>query len=252
MTQVALDDDLLIEYAHFRNGTILHRETIIRLISLLQLETRPAARQLARCRDRLPERYYQDIAPALLRSAPPEETLDVLVRKTVHKIILTNDKAKKGFPYVNINAHVLESNYTMTCDVGESRSALLAHVRDLCRRAKHIALCDRYLDDLAASPISRTLFFDAIFPNAPLIVYCAEENDKKSGNRKSVIRDALAIHARWNPKWTLKLDKSYDLDMLHDRYLRIDSRYEVILSSGFKYLFSTEKEITCIFRERSQ
>ena len=40
---------------------------------------------------------------------------------------------------------------------------------------------------------------------------------------------------------------------MHDRYLIIEyptHSYEIILSSGFEYLFSDKKEITCVFRKK--
>lgn len=40
---------------------------------------------------------------------------------------------------------------------------------------------------------------------------------------------------------------------MHDRYLIIEyptHSYEIILSSGFEYLFSDRKEITCVFRKK--
>lgn len=47
--------------------------------------------------------------------------------------------------------------------------------------------------------------------------------------------------------------KLHSYTNMHDRYLIIEYpsyTYEVILSSGFEYLFSDAKEITCVFRKK--
>jgi hypothetical protein len=36
----------------------------------------------------------------------------------------------------------------------------------------------------------------------------------------------------------------------HDRYLIIDNKIEIILSSGFSYLFATDKDLTLLIREK--
>ena len=50
--------------------------------------------------------------------------------------------------------------------------------------------------------------------------------------------------------WRIKLDRKRTFTDFHDRYLLIDDKIEIMLSSGFDNLFSTDKDLTCLVRYR--
>ena len=57
---------------------------------------------------------------------------------------------------------------------------------------------------------------------------------------------AVADLQKYNPQWSFSLDDS--LLTHHDRYIVIDNKMEIILSSGFMYLELTGKELTYVVR----
>ena len=50
--------------------------------------------------------------------------------------------------------------------------------------------------------------------------------------------------------WIIKEDKRNTYKNYHDRYLLIDDKIEIILTSGFDYLFDENKEFTYIVRKK--
>jgi hypothetical protein len=49
----------------------------------------------------------------------------------------------------------------------------------------------------------------------------------------------------------LREDTRSCLNDSHDRYLIIDNKTEIILSSGFRNLFDIESDISCLIRKRN-
>jgi hypothetical protein len=96
--------------------------------------------------------------------------------------------------------------------------------------------------------------FDHILPKTPLlieVVGLGKGTSGKSGrNRRQRI---AAIKGKCNV-WEVERysGTEYSKDKNHDRYLLIttpNGSYEVMLSSGFIYLWKQNKEITCVIRE---
>jgi hypothetical protein len=50
--------------------------------------------------------------------------------------------------------------------------------------------------------------------------------------------------------WIIKEDRRNTYKNYHDRYLLIDNQIEIILTSGFDYLFDENKEFTYIVRKK--
>jgi hypothetical protein len=50
------------------------------------------------------------------------------------------------------------------------------------------------------------------------------------------------------PDWQISQNSLEQYQGRHDRYLVIDNAMEIMLSSGFDYLWNDNKEITCVFR----
>jgi hypothetical protein len=49
--------------------------------------------------------------------------------------------------------------------------------------------------------------------------------------------------------WTVKTNTSPRYQNAHDRYLLIDGKMEVVITSGVDYLFDTDKECTLLVRK---
>ena len=59
----------------------------------------------------------------------------------------------------------------------------------------------------------------------------------------------ISVLKEYCEKWTF-IDRT--LPEYHDRYLVVDDKLEIILTSGFDYLIKTEKEFTYIVRPTSE
>ncbi len=74
----------------------------------------------------------------------------------------------------------------------------------------------------------------------------AEQKVELVYHSKHLNDSAVADLQKYNPQWSFSLDDS--LLTHHDRYIVIDNKMEIILSSGFMYLELTGKELTYVVR----
>ncbi|MFT4929534.1 MAG: hypothetical protein ACI8WB_005668 [Phenylobacterium sp.] len=248
VAKVAVDDPLFIEYFRFKHGQSQHLSLVDKLFSHLKMPFVMAGCQYLRCEKDLPDGAKQSAAmkAQLLASGAPDKTEEQLAASSVYQLILTNDKAKTIFPYLNISQSNVELNYTKTCVPAQSRTSLLNHLKALCAGADKVVICDQYFFANWSDVISTKSLFTHILPRKALSIEFVGKGYGKS-NRQA---DIEAIE----PNWTLKTysGSSYSHKSNHDRYLLIekqDEKVEVILSSGFLYLWKPDKEISCIFRQ---
>ncbi|MGF1793750.1 hypothetical protein L4D21_24455, partial [Photobacterium profundum] len=211
--------------------------------------------QALRCINRLDVSIRnQVLSPALqmqlLALGQPAKTDQELALSSIYKIMLTADITKTSFPYVNISTPKIELNYCKTCLATEPRIDLINHLKYLCADANKIILCDNYLIN---NWNNNKALFDTIFPKKKLDIYYVEVPHyfKKTGCQavRRYSTKAADIKAKCSD-WTYQSTSLYT--SRHDRYLLIEtatSKIEVILSSGFDYLWRTNKEITCVFRQ---
>lgn len=238
--KIVLDDDLFIIYQKLLAGEQTDSRIAKALLGALQPDIAIDKSQVMRCKERLPETFKNSsLVVTLLQCDCKEKTLEELAQESVHKLILTYDQAKENTPYYYCikTQKPFTTTYTLTCKANNCRDSLLEHLRYLCSDATEILLRDQYLEN-----------FPEVYqflPDKELKIYCTEPH---SGD---TIRKAIKDHPKSSSRWDIRLDKG-NFTNIHDRYLRITyptHKYEVILSSGFEYLFSTKKEITCIFHE---
>ena len=110
------------------------------------------------------------------------------------------------------------------------RDKAIRHIRALCQDAKKICLYDQYLN--ACKDVLKL-----ILPNKKVeLVY----------QSKHLNDSAVADLQKYNPQWSFSLDDS--LLTQRDRYIVIDNKMEIILSSGFMYLELTGKYLTYVVR----
>lgn len=257
--QLVLDDDLFILYSRFSSGATvdeLDKETLVALLSRLKLPYKYGPEQVLRCKDELPESFMAEIAPRILAGGTTGQTLEDMALQTVHRVILTTKS--NTFPYVNIRSQKLDAHFSITVPAGSPRTELQNHIRSLLQGATCIHIYDQYL----YGAIDRNNFsLQSLLPDTSIKILCHDMPQLKQGGkpknklRKKVrpnfftLRDHCARHQITNPLTFA----SHSYQDMHDRYLIIEyptHSYEIILSSGFEYLFSDKKEITCVFRKK--
>lgn len=177
---------------------------------------------------------------ALMASGYNAKSEEQILNETKYKIKLTTDCNR--YPCVNINNGNLKKEIVISYKAGESRDETIKHLKNLCKNAHNIVICDKYMfEEVIVETSSIAKFFDNIIDdkNNINIFY------KASGKRKQDYISYLKI-IRLNCK--LRPCKNGIYDNVHDRYLVIDNKLEIILSSGINYLFDTTKEISLICR----
>lgn len=257
--QLVLDDELFILYTRFTSGVSVDKldtKTLFSLLSRLKLPHACSADQIIRCKGELPERFLSETAPQILAGGTTGQTLEDLARQTVHRIILSHKE--NALPYVNIFSRKLDADFSITVPAGSPRTELQTHIRTLLHGANSIHIYDQFLH----GAIDRNNFsLQSLLPDTSIRIFCHDVSaigQKERPTRKLrkkvrpnffTLRDYCTRHKIANP---LAFACSSYADM-HDRYLIIEYpsyTYEVILSSGFEFLFSDAKEITCVFRKK--
>lgn len=224
---LVLSDELLSEYYKFTSNSNFDRNLIEKLFNYYKPTYITNKAQL----ERINHTSDKNLVSSLIKSGLKNQTLEELASKTKYKIILSTDR--NDYPYVNINDDNIEKNFTGTFLRNESRDKAIKHIKSLCKEAeKFIIVYDKYFnekDDNADTLIN-------LLPKHKLeIIY---QLDTFSQEQKDKLQKAC-------PTWTLRDENFQDC---HDRYLIIDNKVEIILTSGFWYLNNLSKEITYIVR----
>ena len=224
---LVLSDELLSEYYKFTSNSNFDRNLIEKLFNYYKPTYITNKAQL----ERINHTSDKNLVSSLIKSGLKNQTLEELASKTKYKIILSTDR--NDYPYVNINDDNIEKNFTGTFLRNESRDKAIKHIKSLCKEAeKFIIVYDKYFnekDDNADTLIN-------LLPKHKLeIIY---QLNTFSQEQKDKLQRAC-------PTWTLRDENFQDC---HDRYLIIDNKVEIILTSGFWYLNNLSKEITYIVR----
>lgn len=218
-----LSDQLQEAYCNFKEGKDYDRSLIENLLHYYKPSILTNTSQLKR----IGRSMSPQLETTLRKSGFTTQSLKDLAQNTVYKIILCTDK--DSYPYVNINGDKIENNLTACFFKRESRLKAIEHITALCRKAKRICVCDKY----SFQNNDNIELLKDILPLKDLtIVY----------DSQYMTIDLLQKHCE---KWTFS-DRT--LSEYHDRYLVIDDKLEIILTSGFDYLVKTEKEFTYIVR----
>jgi len=166
------------------------------------------------------------------------QSLEELAEKTRYKLILNTTSS--DYPYVNIHNDKVEKNFSLTFRAGDNRDKAIHLITALCANANSILIFDLYFSDNWSDTKN---FFEYILPKKKLNLLYANSHSKDHLNQEN-ISAIKKIH----PSWKVKKDSFNTFSNAHDRYLLIDNKIEIILSSGFQYLFSTNKDLTCLIR----
>ncbi|MEZ8056226.1 hypothetical protein [Vibrio atlanticus] len=254
MGKVALDDELFIEYFRFKNGKTTDHSLVCNLLSHLKLPFVQSSCQAYRCHQALKGLEGDEgqiISPALLSAflsgGIQTKTIEELGKMSRYHLVLTADDNRNSYPYLNINERNIELNYSKTCLKGEPRSEITNHLESLCTDATKITICDNYFfaQKWGDGGITTENFFDEILPKKDLVIEFVSKSKSVKKHKPLV----TAKQTSWN---VTQYNGACYSTQNHDRYLIIEKpnqKIEVMLSSGFIYLWKPEKEITCIFRE---
>jgi hypothetical protein len=223
MSQIVLEDELLMEYFKFKNNEPCDTKIIQSLFNYYK----PCLTNTNQLK-----RIGRDENPAIMQQIAQQRNdnlkLEELVQETSLKLILSKNKSE--YPFVNVSnpKEPIESNYTATFKDTPRRKAI-EHIKALCQTAKTISIYDNFLDKCPDQ------IFD-LFPKSSFDLYYDDKIEQ-------------SIILNWkkrNPSMTTHGQHYYK--KLHDRYLLIDNNIEVILTSGFDYLFLEDKDFTYIVR----
>lgn len=233
---VVLSNELFIEYQNYLSGSADYSRDLLKKILSFHFDGFVSnVKQYQDCGVIIPK----DIESAMRQSGLVDQTLGDLARDyTIYKIILTNNPDKHNFPYVNINDKEENVSVSVTgCfKVAERRSKAVEHIAALCSGAKELIIYDKYLNNTDRGVLDRIeSVLDRIIPQTTVKVFY----DTLLTRSIKYLSNACQ-HRSFEKK---------NFSDLHDRYIVIDKRIEVMLSSGFDHLsFDNGKELTYVIR----
>lgn len=225
---VVVDDDLFKEYHKFQQGKDFDPKIIKQLFHFYKKEIVSNIRQYDENGINLP----LNLRSIMAHSKLTRQTLEELAEsRTWYKIILS--ATKNNFPYVNIidDTQRIENNYSASFDMAEPRELAVKHLKSICLHANKVVIYDKYF-----SQKDRNVdLLKEIFPQKKMeIIY-------------NMIEDRhIDLLRKWCALWFFT--KNPLLKNRHDRYLIIDDKLEVILTSGFDHLNDTSGDLTYIIR----
>ncbi|CAA6811010.1 MAG: Unknown protein [uncultured Sulfurovum sp.] len=236
---IVLDDELLKEFYEFKHNGSYDNETIQNLLHYYKPHITNVA-QLQRVGINNASLFAQ-----LAQSNLTHQTPRGLCDKTTYKIILHKDKTY--YPYVKISEDILENNYTSTFYKNVPRAKAQNHIKALLKDASRIFLYDT---SIKKQWDTSKKFFLELVPRKNLNIFYVQFPEYKSHLNhldKNHVKELKNICV----DWSISKDMSNtEYENLHDRYLIIDSTIEVILTSGFDYLFDENKDFTYIVRKK--
>ncbi|MBV8039706.1 hypothetical protein HF895_09385 [Bacteroides sp. AN502] len=225
---VVFSDELLAQFYQFKENGVYDEKLVQKLLHYYKPVYLTNLAQLKRIGHQ-PDRTLEI---RLATTGLKEQTLEELAEKTCYKIILCTDR--NDFPYVNINGDKIENNLSGTFLRSESRMKAIDHLKALCADVKKECIVyDKYFSNQKEN----VEVLKKILPKRKLTIRF--EKGSFSALQQSELNACC-------PSWTLAEDILSDC---HDRYLIIDGKMEIVLTSGFQYLTDERKEFTYLVRK---
>ena len=180
------------------------------------------------------------------------DSIETISKGTIYKVILSSQK-NVNFPYISIYDDKIENNFTATFLSGKSRQKAKEHLKALLENAKCIFVYDVNLfkNNVWKSFID---FAQQCFPNKQLNIFYPQ-SIVAGQNIQSQCSQITKIGGKSSNKnlWSFKVDNTHqNFKNLHDRYLIIDNKIEIILTSGIDNLIDDSKDFTYIVRRHKQ
>lgn len=229
---VALCDDLQREYCRYKNGEKgFNRNKVNRILRYGAATSITNVAQLTR----LGYPPDSNLKKMLINNSLTDQSVEELAGKTIYKIVLSD--SRDDFPYVNVMDDA-EPVKPMTggCFFRDMpREKAKRHIAELCAAAKlSILIYDAYLD---RDPGPVTDLLGTILPdrNLDIIHHPGQLPPDMQARLKRLHSDFTFVE---------KIMPTH-----HDRYIIVDDKIEIILTSGFYNLATTVKELTYIVRE---
>lgn len=241
---VVLDDDLYKEYHAYKNSTDgkgFSKDKISKILRFSGNEVLTNQKQW----ERLSLDLKTPLGVSISKMADKNASLEDLALKTNYKIILTDDKAKDKFPYVNIDGDEIDVVLGGFVMKNKPRDKAIKHLTALCRDARNITVYDKYFSK-EGRITGNVDTLTAILPNARVLNI--KYHKDTSGEPPHISDDCKTAISAKGITWNF-IDAV--LPEHHDRYLVIDDKLEIILTSGFDNLGNIDKEITYIVRDCS-
>lgn len=233
----ALEDDLLKEYLAYRHpdlfeGFITNKNDLERLLSFRVKPFIYTTKQLKTVGYDPSGNLNKTLRAANLTTQP----LVDLLKKTAYKGILS--KSKNDYPYINIHNSNIHPAIIGAFAPSEPRQVAIEHLKRLLENAQEIVVQDKYL--LCGRNSIDSL--KAILPQKPgvKLVFPIKLEDAADYTWQQAEADLKSFCSQWNIIRN-NLSTNY-----HDRYLVIDRKVQVVLTSGLDYVKNIQKELTYV------
>lgn len=244
--QVVLDDALYKEYNAYKNpqnATPYSKDKIARILKFSGGDILTNYAQYERV---VEQKDNNKLAALLKDSKNRNKTLQELAKATEYKIILTDDKDNKDkekYPYVNIDGDEIDMVLGGFIMRGKSRVKATEHIKNLCADARTVVVYDCFFSVNSAKTKNNVKILTEILPkNKKLEVIYHKSPDSDPHFSEECIR-LIKSEA---PNWTIT---DQILPDHHDRYIVINDKTEIILTSGFDHITNSIKELSYIVRK---
>lgn len=237
-----LDDNLLKEFWAFQRGNSYNAAVVEKLLRLYHPPYLTCNRQLVNCGI-----DDEDLKQGLMATGYVNQTLEELSQETLYKVVLTDQASDPSKGYFNIadsSSNKLGKYYSLTAKKNEPRTHLHDYLRKLLGDAKMVEVCDYYFDSKFS--LTKELFYH--FPSTKVNVFFSKQETTKSASLNPANLSELKTNYS-NIVFPRNTKQTYQ--GLHDRYLLINNKIEVIITSGIDHLFDPHltKECTIIVRQ---
>lgn len=229
---VVLDNELFKKYHEFLNDTSKLSKTIRHLFHFMK------GGRVVTCTKQYSDTGFQippQLEISLRRVKLTDLSLEAVAQRTPYKIILS--ESNSTFPYVNINDddEKIENDLVGSYEKDDDRQKAIMHLKSLCQRASHIVIYDKYISRDPTQEHTDINFLEKILPKKVLQIDCYGLNDTGKIDLESRCSD-------WKVT-VLQGSASH-----HDRYIIIDQKVEIILSSGLYHVENKDMDFTYIVR----
>ena len=245
---LVIDDDLAIELCNFKNNMSYNTKIVEKILHYYKpfpIFTQDIFMKAY---------YYDDSYLEYLLSNPNENRINIanmsiedIAKHTTYKVVLCNDDNKKDiFPYIYIGGDKIENNFTATFMKDDDRQKAIEHLKALLENANCVFIYDAYLfeNNVWGAFVN---FAQQCFPNKQLNIFYPQSI--ATGQN---IQTQCSQIIRNNTQWRFSPDRIHqNFTNLHDRYLIIDNKIEVIFTSGIHHLMNDDKDFTYIVRQHN-
>lgn len=225
---VVLSDELFRQYYAFKSKQEFDEQKVRAMLHYFKDSLYTNLRQYQEC-DIEPD--SQSLKNQLAHNSNKKKVEKELAKETIYKIVLTTDK--DTFPYVNVMSgnDKIENCLYGSFDNGENRTKAIDHIKAVCEDASKVIVYDNFFDQ----NFDNVDMLIQLLPKHKLEIHCYKFSQAQESKLK-------AAHADWNVIIETRDERK------HDRYIDIDGKIEILLSSGFDHLALNDKDFAYVIR----